>query len=261
VPNPPGDFIWYELMTPDPAGAAAFYEAVVGWTAGEPMPGPVEYRILGRTDGGSAGGMLTLTDDMAQHGARPIWLGYIYVPDVDSAVAAVEAAGGSVLMAASDVPEVGRIAMVADPQGAPFYLMTPTPPGGDPDATSDVFSPTEPQRVGWNELNSSDPDAARRFYGDRFGWSSDDFMPMGDMGEYRFWMHHGVRLGAVCGLMGQAHSKWRFYFRVPSIAEAKATVEAQGGTITNGPHEVPGGDHVVIGTDPQGAEFALVGKA
>ena len=168
---------------------------------------------------------------------------------------------GKTLMGASDIPEVGRIAMVSDPQGAPFYLMKPTPPADKPDAASDVFSPTQPQRVSWNELNTSDPNGARSFYGEQFGWTSDDFMPMGEMGEYRFWMHQGLALGAVCGLMGQAHPKWRFYFRVPSIADAKATIDAKGGKVTNGPHEVPGGDYVIIGIDPQGAEFAVVGGA
>jgi predicted enzyme related to lactoylglutathione lyase len=139
--------------------------------------------------------------------------------------------------------------------------MSPTPPADKPGAKSDVFSPTEQQRVSWNELNTSDPEAARRFYGEQFGWTSDDFMPMGEMGEYRFWKQSGVQIGAVCGLMGQAQPKWRYYFRVPSITDAKEAVERRGGKITNGPMEVPGGDHIVIGVDPQGAEFALVGGA
>src|SRR5687767_8019322 len=83
-----GSFIWYELMTSDPIGAKSFYDAVVGWTiAGEAPPGPVEYRMIGRSDGGTAGGVLTITDDMAQGGARPVWLGYINVDDVDGSVA------------------------------------------------------------------------------------------------------------------------------------------------------------------------------
>jgi predicted enzyme related to lactoylglutathione lyase len=261
-PNPQGDFIWYELMTPDADAAGRFYSAVVpGWSFGERMPGDVDYRGIQRSDGGNAGGVLQLDDSMRTHGARPMWLGYVHAHNVDDKVASIERAGGKALMPAFDVPHVGRIAMVADPQGAPFYVMKPTPPADKPDAASDVFSPTQPQRVSWNELNTSDPAAARRFYGEQFGWTSDEFMPMGEMGEYRFWMHEGLALGAVCGLMGQQQPKWRFYFRVPSIAEAKAAVEASGGRITNGPHEVPGGDQVIIGIDPQGAEFALVGGA
>src|SRR5438874_3779071 len=141
-----GDFIWYELITPDPVGAKAFYDAVVGWTI-EPQPsGDMDYRMIGRADGGMAGGVMRLTDEMASHGARPIWLGYINVDDVDSRVASIEHAGGKVLLPAFDIPNIGRIAMVADPQGAPFYVMKPIPPSNKPEAKSDVFSPDQPQR-------------------------------------------------------------------------------------------------------------------
>lgn len=257
--NPQGDFIWYELMTPDPEGAKAFYDAVVGWRIGPGVEEYQGYRMIGRSDGGNAGGVLPITDEMRERGARPTWLGYLSVDDVDRTVKAAEAQGGKVLMPPMGIPNVGRTALITDPQGAPFYVMKPTPPADKPDAKSDVFSPTEQQRVSWNELSTSDPAAARSFYGEQFGWTSDDFMPMGEMGEYRFWKQNGVQIGAVCGLMGESRPKWRYYFRVPSIAKAKEAVEHGGGTVTHGPHEVPGGDHIVIGIDPQGAEFSLVG--
>ncbi|WP_410961981.1 hypothetical protein, partial [Salmonella sp. SAL4359] len=60
--NPSGDFIWYELITPDPEGAKAFYDAVVGWDIGEAAPEFNGYRMIGRSDGKSAGGVLPLTD-------------------------------------------------------------------------------------------------------------------------------------------------------------------------------------------------------
>ena len=84
--NPKGDFIWYELITPDPVGAKAFYDAVVGWTIEAQPSGEMDYRMIGRTDGGMAGGVMRLTDEMASHGARPIWLGYLNVDDVDASV-------------------------------------------------------------------------------------------------------------------------------------------------------------------------------
>jgi len=257
-PNPKGDFIWYELMTPDAEGAKAFYDAVVGWNISEGAPEFGGYRMIGRSDGGNAGGVLPLTDEMQQHGARPTWLGYVSVADVDQAVAAIEQAGGKGLMPAFDIPNVGRIALVADPQGAPFYVMRATPP--EPKAQSDVFSPTAEQRVGWNELSTTDPVAARKFYTGQFGWGSDEFMDMGEMGEYRFLEQDGTRIGALCGVMQGQQPKWRFYFRVPSISAAKQTAEAKGGTIHMGPHQVPTGDYIIIGSDPQGAEFALVGS-
>jgi hypothetical protein len=256
--NPKGDFIWYELMTPDPEGAKAFYDAVVGWGIGEGAEEYNGYRMINRSDGKFAGGVLPLTQEMQQHGARPTWLGYIYVPDVDQATGAIERAGGKTLMT-HDIPNVGRIAMVTDPQGAPFYVMKPIPPADDPNGKSDVFSLDALQRVSWNELQTSDVEAARRFYGDQFGWGSDEYMDMGEMGLYRFWDQNGTRIGALFKADNGQQPHWRFYFRVPSIKAAKETAEAKGGTIHMGPHQVPTGDWIIIGTDPQDAEFALVG--
>jgi len=256
-----GAFIWYELITPDPAASKKFYDAVVGWDidAEAAMPGPNDYRMIKRSDGGFAGGVLTLNDEMREHGARPMWLGYVYVDDVDATLSDVEANGGHAVMPATDIPNIGRIAMIADPQGAPIYVMKPIPPAERPDGKSDVFSPDAVQRVGWNELSTSDPVAARKFYTGRFGWGSDEFMDMGEMGEYRFLERDGTRIGALCGMMPGQHPKWRYYIRVPSIGQAKQTVEENGGAVHMGPYQVPTGDYILIGSDPQGAEFALVG--
>jgi predicted enzyme related to lactoylglutathione lyase len=257
-PNPTGDFIWYELMTTDPEGAKAFYEAVVGWAIGDAAPEFKGYRMIARSDGGSAGGLLPITPDMQEHGAKPGWLGYINVADVDATAASLRSAGGKVWMEPFDIPGIGRIAMVTDPQGAPFYVMKPIPPADDPNAKSDVFSRSAVQRCGWNELLTTNEQAARQFYGEQFGWTSDNFMPMGDMGEYRFFDLQGEGIGAVFNTP-DGKPRWRFYFRVPSIAQVKDVVEKKGGSVTMGPMQVPTGDWVIGGTDPQGAEFALVG--
>lgn len=259
--SPHGSHIWYELITPDPAEAKSFYDAVIGWDI-EPRPaGEMDYRMIRRSDGGNAGGVMRLTDEMAQHGARPAWFGYVAVNDVNATVAQVEAKGGKVQLPAFDIPGVGRIAMFADPQGNTLYVMTPTPPSGHEDKVSDVFSPTEAQRVSWNELTTPEPGAARTFYGEMFGWTSDEFMPMGELGEYRFFAHEGTTIGALCQPGPDGSFGWRYYIRVPSISKAVEAVQAGGGTVAMGPHEVPGGDYIIIGNDSQGAEFALVGKA
>lgn len=259
MPNPPGDFIWYELVTPDPDGAKAFYDKVVGWSVGDGSQFPNGYRMIGRSDGGNAGGLLPLNDEMRQHGARPIWLGYVYVEDVDATVAKAESLGGHALMPPFDIPGIGRVAFIADAGGVPLYVMKPLPPAADPDAGSDVFSPDQVQRVSWNELSTTDPEAARPYYRALFGWADDEFMDMGEMGKYRFLDHGGRRIGAMCGTMPGAAGQWRYYIRVPSIAAAKSTAEAAGGSTAIGPHQVPTGDWILIGNDPQGAEFALVG--
>ncbi|WP_374526150.1 VOC family protein [Sphingopyxis sp.] len=256
------NFIWYELMTPDPAGAARFYGAVVGWTIpaeGEPTAGGVDYRMIGRSDGGNAGGVLALNADMIAGGARPFWIGYIHTPDVDAAVAAIEGDGGGVQMPAMDIP-VGRIAMVTDPQGAPFYVMTPAPPPGMEDMESDVFSVDRPQHIRWNELATTAPDAAIAFYKKHFGWGQEGAMDMGELGAYRFIQRGDVGLGAVMPLMpGMTAPMWSFYIGVDDIDRARAAVTANGGTITNEPMEIPGGEYAMNGIDPQGAAFGLVG--
>ena len=253
--NPHGAHIWYELLTTDAGGAKAFYEAVVpGWKFGPPSADHHGYREINAPDG-HAGGAMELNQDMIAGGAKPVWLGYVGVDDVDATVARIEAKGGRVHLPAFDIPNVGRIAMVADPQGNAFYVMR-----GAIEQASNAFSTEADGHVNWNELSTTDPAAARQFYGELFGWTSDDFMPMGELGEYRFFAHEGAPIGALSPCVQGTPAGWRYYIRVPSIATAAEAVTAGGGTIAMGPHEVPGGDHVLIGHDPQGAEFALVGK-
>ena len=255
-----GSFIWYELMSPDPEGSKAFYDSVVDWNIGEGVPEYNGYRMIGRSDGGFAGGLLPLTDEMQQHGARPAWLGYIYVEDVDATVASIERAGGKALMPAFEVPNVGRVAMVADPQGAPFYIMKPIPPANDPEGKSDVFSVDQPQRVRWNELATSDPDAAVDFYRSQFGWDQQGDMDMGEMGKYRFIQTNGVNIGAVMRKPPQLPmSLWTYYIGVDDINRAVEAINASGGRVLNGPMEIPGGEFALNGLDPQGASFGLVG--
>jgi len=162
-------------------------------------------------------------------------------------------------MDAMDIP-VGRIAMVADPQGAPFYIMDPIPPEGAPEGPSDVFSMTEPQRIRWNELATSDPDAAVAFYTKHFGWGQEGEMPMGELGAYRFIQRGEVGIGAVMPLMeGMPGSMWSYYIGVDNIDRAHAAVTANGGTITSKPMEIPGGEYAMNAIDPQGAHVGFVG--
>ena len=89
MPNKHGDFIWYELMTDDADAAQAFYSAVVGWTFSKVENDPKDYRLFS-TSKGPVGGLLPLTKGMIDGGARPCWMGYIGVDDVDATAAAIE---------------------------------------------------------------------------------------------------------------------------------------------------------------------------
>jgi Predicted enzyme related to lactoylglutathione lyase len=261
MPNANGSFIWYELMTTDADGAAAFYGEVVGWDVaiGDMPAEGIDYRTFTRSDGGNAGGMLTLTDEMQTGGAHPGWLGYVHVADVDAAVAAIVADGGKVLMPKTTV-EVGSFALVTDPLGAPIYVMTPAPPPNAPDALSDVFSVDRPQTVRWNELVTPDDDAAVAFYTRQFGWTQEGAMPMGELGDYRFIQCDGTGIGAV---MKKADfmpmSGWTYYFGVDDIDRAVGAVTTGGGKLAGEPQQIPGGEYSVHALDPQGAFFGLVG--
>ncbi|MBT9368687.1 VOC family protein [Rhizobium sp. CSW-27] len=264
MPSPThGTFIWCELMTTDMDKAAAFYTAVTGWTTKTmPMPGMEgeDYGIFdtraGDADCGVAGYMILPPEMEGQ--IPPNWTGYVGVDDVEETVRQVVAEGGSIRKEPFDVPCVGRMAVVADPHGAVLCIMTPVSMDNPPP----MAAPGSPGTFGWNELYANDGREAFAFYEKLFGWTLDQAMPMGDMGDYLIFAHHGRQIG---GMMTRPQSVpvacWSYYITVPSIGAAIERIRAGGGTVVFGPQEVPGGSQIVQATDPQGAYFALVGGA
>jgi uncharacterized protein len=253
-------FIWYELMTTDRDAALDFYKAVVGWTSAvhpNSTPDGMRYDVLSAA-GRAIGGVFQLTDEMRSGGARPGWVGYVDVADTDAKAKEAIAAGGSVLMGPDDIPNVGRFAMLADPGGAPFYLLTPSPQEGEPVP----LDPEAPGAVSWHELYSGVGEkAAFAFYSGLFGWQTMTEMPMGEMGLYRIFGDGDVQMG---GMMDKPPnvpvSAWAFYINVDGIDAAVERVKAKGGQILMGPQEVPGGSWIIQGVDPQGANFAFVSQ-
>jgi len=258
--NEQGDFIWYDLMTTDADAAAAFYTEVLGW---EIARADAEYRIWKATDEEAdetheVAGLMQLTEEMCAGGARPIWLGYICVDDVDTSIEAIVADGGKIMLPATDIPDVGRFAMVTDPQGIPFYVMRSAE--GCAESLAFAHDKPRPGHCAWNELATSDPKAALAFYSKHFGWQKDGEMDMGPMGLYEFIRHNGV-IGALMPCVSEEQPPmWTFYFRVVDIDSAAERVVASGGQVVQGPQEVPGGDWIINGIDPQGAPFSLVGQ-
>lgn len=253
-------FFWYELLTSDQDAAIDFYTHVVGWSAADsenPDLTGFRYTILS-TEGQGVAGLMELTEDMKAGGARPAWLGYIHAGDVDARAKAIAAAGGTIHVPPTDIPGVGRFALVVDPGGAFFYIMTPRPPEGAP--APKELAPNTPGKFSWHELYSSLGDkAAFDFYAGQFGWETMHEMPMGDMGTYRIFGADGVQMGGMMKKPDQMPmSAWGFYTNVDSIDAAVDRVKAKGGQVLNGPMEVPGGSWIVQCLDPQGAHFALV---
>ena len=250
----PGDFIWYDVMTPNTEAGRAYYKAVFGWDmADSGVPGH-DYTILsiGST---MVGGLMPLPDDAKAMGVPPCWTGYIGSADVDADVNRVAATGGSVRKSAEDIQGVGRFAVVADPHGAVFILFAPA--GPSPDAPEPA--PDTPGTVGWRELMAGDMPADFAFYETMFGWTKAEAIDMGPMGIYQLFAKDGVTRGGMMTKTPQmpaAH--WGFYFTTDAIDAAAARVTDGGGKIVNGPMQVPGGQWVVQCTDPQGAHFGMV---
>ena len=253
--NKHGDFIWYELMTSDADAAQNFYAGILGWTFADSGQEDMDYRVIS-ANGVAVGGLLPITEEMQADGARPCWMGYIGVDDVDASAAEIESAGGKIHMQPKDIPGVGRFAFVNDPQGVMFYIMRAAS-----DETSEAFAAEAP-RVGhcaWNELATSDPAAALDFYSSQFGWKKDGDMDMGPLGKYEF-LRNDFMLGAVMPKPEEMPiPMWSYYFRVPDIDTAVEQIKAGGGQVCHGPDEIPGDEFSLSGMDPQGAMFALVG--
>lgn len=251
-----GDFIWYELMTSDADAAQSFYEPLLGWKFADSGTAGVDYR-LGTMDGSGVVGLLELTTAMTEGGARPAWIGYIAVDDIHASITSLKDKGGQVFMGPHHLDGVGHMAMVADPQGAPFYLMQPE---GEGPATS--FAKYEPKigHCAWNELVSADQAGAHAFYTAMFGWEKGDSMDMGEMGSYDMYRAGDYILGAIMQKSAEMPaSMWNYYFRVRQIAASSEYIKANGGQVVNGPMEIPGGDFVINAIDPQGAMFSLIG--
>jgi hypothetical protein len=251
--GPKGKFVWYEYMGDDLAGAEDFYAEVVGWKIKDAGMGDFAYRI------GSVGeygvvGLMNIPAEAKAMGTPACWTGYIWVPDVDAACVQLAADGGQVMRPASDIPGVGRFAVVADPQGAVFMLFRDA--GGNPPPPP---APNTAGLVGWHELHANDGVAALKFYSDTFGWKKDSEFDMGPMGVYHlFSTGHGEFGGMMTKAPGTPGTFWLYYFNVDAIDAAIERLTAKGGKVGHGPMEVPGGLWVVQAVDQQGGYFALV---
>lgn len=256
MPNPEGTPIWYELLTKDAAASTAFYEAVVGWKVQPPNPHDEKRYQMIDSGHGFAGGIMQLSEQMCANGAKPTWLFYVGVNDVDATAEKVKKAGGAILMQPFDIPNVGRIAMIADPQGIPLYIMR-----GTTHEASTAFDPRGMGKCNWNELATPDQARANEFYAKVFGWNYPDKMAMPGMGDYVFVSAAGTTIGATMTQAEGAPRGWQFYFRTPDIDVAAEKVKKAGGMVHAGPMDVPGGDRVIVASDVHGVPFGIVAAA
>jgi uncharacterized protein len=246
-------FVWYELLTTDLGAAEAFYREALGWTIADAGMPDLKYSIAsagGTPCARTSGGRVI----MPATPVPPNWTGYIGVADVDAWAQRIRAAGGKIHHPPTDIPGVGRFAVVTDPQGAAFALYK-----GNSDAEAPPPS-MAPGTMGWHELYATDLDTAWGFYSAMFGWTKAEAIDMGPMGVYQLFAGPGGH--AIGGMMKRPPEVpaacWLYYVNVEAIDAAMARVLAGGGRVLMGPQQVPGGSWIAQCLDPQGAMFAMV---
>ena len=250
-----GQFLWHELLTSDPEGGAGFYSKVLGWKS-RPWDGDAGYTMLTSATGPVGGARVVGKDPLAST-AGPNWLTYVGVPELAIALATAEGSGGRVLHPITSIPDGGRYAVIADPQGAVVGLYEPA---GDMGGSS--AAPAAGPVV-WHELTAEDPEAALGFYKGLFGWDVIGQHPMGgEVGTYYLFGTGTTQLGGAYRRpkhLPASWPRWLVYLNVPSVTAAVAAVEAAEGQLLSGPHEVPGGSWVAQVVDSHGVPVALHG--
>lgn len=251
-----GRFVWYELLTTDPKAAIAFYTEVVGWKS-QAWEGS-DYMMWVASQG-ALGGVSLLPEQAKRMGAPPYWQANVEVANVDESCAKVKQLGGQVFHV-EDVPTVGRLAVIADPQGAVLALFTPT-------GAMESHDVAKHGEFSWHELYTTDYQAAFAFYQQIAGWEKLGAFDMGSgMGEYLLWGRNGKQLGGMMTMPPQMKTpdgkpvppSWMYYVTVTDFDAAFERAKAKGARVLNGPMPVPGGQRIVQLMDPQGAAFALV---
>ena len=254
-----GRFVWYELMVDDTAAAKAFYGKVLGWGFDDmPMPGDASatYTLI-KTGDTNVAGMMHLPDEAKAMGAVPAWQGHVAVDDVDATAKRAAELGGKVYREPSDIPGIGRFAVLADPDGAVFLIFK----GAD-----NSMPPPNPQSrdagyVGWRELMAGDAGKVIDFYVQLFGWTKDEPFDMGPMGKYYLFSAQGQSTGGMMTKPAEVPAPfWGYYLNVDGADAAVERVKEAGGRVVMGPMQVPTGEWACTGFDNQGVYFGLLSK-
>lgn len=249
----PGQFSWIDMMAKDVDKAKAFYTGLFGWDAADQHDDKGNYIYTMFTkDGKDAAGLGGMMDDMKKSGMPSVWNSYVSVESADDVAAAVERAGGKVMMPPMDVMEAGRMAIFTDPVGAAFSVWQPKKHIG-----AGVVS--EPNAFAWNELMTTDVDKSKAFYGDVFGWTF-EAQPEANI-PYEVLKNDGDMNGGVMKMEGEQAERvppnWSVYFNVADVNQACDRVTELGGAVHVQPMDI-GMGHMAVCHDDQGCWFNLI---
>jgi len=249
-----GRFVWYGLMTTDMASARKFYARVLGWGTQDASTPGMPYTLFTAGDI-SVCGVSELSEDARARGVSPGWIGYVSVDDVDATADRIESLGGAVHVPPTDVPNISRFSIFADPQMATLALFKWLQPIQQPS-----LDLSQPGHVGWHELLAADAEKALAFYSALFGWQKAD-ADVGPKGTYQLFSVAGQAIGGIFTKPPFLKVPfWHYYFNAVDIDVAAERVKAGGGTILDGPVEIAAGSWIARCSDPEGAMFALEGK-
>jgi predicted enzyme related to lactoylglutathione lyase len=238
-----GTFCWADLAAADPGAARAFYVGLFGWEAEDTPLGDTGVYTTFSLDGHDVCALYA-------GDGPPAWLSYVSVQDAAAVTARARDAGATVVRDASDASVAARMAVLEDPTGAVFGLWAPRPYIG-------AQLVNVPGAMCLNQLNTSGPERAARFYTDVFGWRIESV----GSPEQPYWgIFNGPNLNG--GMMplppgsgGAPH--WLVYFATADADVSAARIGELGGRVLVPPMAVPGG-RITVALDPQGAVFALV---
>jgi uncharacterized protein len=236
-----GKFVWHEQVSSDPKQAQDFYTRLFGWGTEVFKPGDADYTMI-LSGGQSHGGF-----SKAMEGAPPPhWLSHVRVENLDESIEKAKRAGGELAAGPFEMAEVGRMAIIADPQGA--YISAYQPEGETP-ASEGLFV--------WDELGTTDVDDAQRFYGEVFGWTTSDMGP--EYGGYRIFNRGETGIAGLMRLPDDSiPPQWQPYVAVGDPDATTAKAQGLGGSTLVEPMDVPEVGRIAVLRDPQGATFGII---
>lgn len=259
-----GMFTWADISAPDPDSAKRFYTGLFGWDAvDEHDPDGNYVYTMFNTGEKRVAGLGPQPPELVAQGMPPMWNSYITVDNLSAAVDGWALAGGQVIMPPMDVFSSGRMAVVADPEGAVVALWQAQEHVG-----AEVFN--TPGAMTWNELNSRDTAAAREFYGKALGWEFEEFPYEG---RESYWLvtvpgkqqgqpfsedaYNGGILAVSDDFPPEFPAYWSVYFTAADLDHDVAKVGELGGSVVAGPMDTSAGRMAVV-ADPMGAIFVLI---
>jgi predicted enzyme related to lactoylglutathione lyase len=244
----PGTPSWVDLASADPDASAEFYGGLFGWEATPPnedFGGYRQFHLRGKPVAGMA--------PLMNPGQPSVWSTYFATDSASETTARVDDAGGEIMFEASDVGDLGRMAIFSDIAGAPFGVWEPKQFAG-------AAIVNEPGTLSWNELMTRDPGGAKQFYPAVFGWKTED-MDM-DPGTYTVWNLGEEPVGGMMPMGDRFPTDvpphWMVYFAVEDTDAAVEKVKELGGSVSVPPADIPDVGRFAVVADPNGSFFSII---